>query len=253
MHAKILATILLSVVAVGAVPVEGSAVPQSSTSSPATASAASDAQRYSSQASSMLKALNSELSAVDPSGTVYTAYITNIAGRPIVEMSAIGGEAFPVVTSSTDSESATPTFALPGSPLSAASSGGSAAHAASTSITMSLPTGGPELASALSSIASQELATVQAGISILSKTELTVFLTEASGTPVVAISSIGGPAITLAPTGASDAFETTFDGFHATAIPGSKNAATGLSVSRPLLTGIAGVLGAFSAGVVMLL
>ncbi|KAI0350245.1 hypothetical protein OH77DRAFT_1413398, partial [Trametes cingulata] len=81
---------------------------------------------------------------------------------------------------------------------------------------------------------------------------LTTYTTEASGTPVVEISSMGGPAITLAPSGASNAFETTFDGFHATAIPGSKNAATGLSASRPLLTGLVGALGAVGAGAMML-
>ncbi|EIW60836.1 uncharacterized protein TRAVEDRAFT_46075 [Trametes versicolor FP-101664 SS1] len=263
-------TLLMPVLAAYALPApfkprDGPSQSLNSTSSPTsttsgTASATSDlAAVNSSRASSLLKALQNEISAVDPSGTAYTAFITTVSSRLAVEMSSIGGSGqvqfvAATATLSTQSHDA-PTFtAAP------ASTGNRANDAASSPTGLpSVPTalassGGPELSSLLSEIASAELAEVTNVINSASKTaELTAYITEVSGTPYVALSSISGPAITLAATsGAPDAFPTSFDGLAVTAIP-SKNAAMGLSVSRSLLAGVVGALGAVGAGAMMIL
>ncbi|TBU26606.1 hypothetical protein BD311DRAFT_424614 [Dichomitus squalens] len=83
-----------------------------------------------------------------------------------------------------------------------------------------------------------------------SQTQLTAFFTTVSGTPLMEISSIGGPAVTLAPTGG---VTTTFAGFTVTAVPPKKNGAAALSISRPLMGGMIGALGVVAGGAFMIL
>ncbi|KAI0648261.1 hypothetical protein C8Q79DRAFT_1008607 [Trametes meyenii] len=136
---------------------------------PAKRDSSSDASLQQQQASSLLEAVSSEIKSAGASGTAFTAYVTTIAGRPVVEMSSIGGEVWVAMTSS--------------------------AEPSSTS-------------SASTSAASQ--------------------------TP--------SPQADTAQTSSSSPSST-----------GSKNAAAGLTVSKPLLTGLAGAFGAVGAGAMLLL
>ncbi|KAH9857642.1 hypothetical protein C2E23DRAFT_284909 [Lenzites betulinus] len=84
-------------------------------------------------------------------------------------------------------------------------------------------------------------------------TQFTAFITSVTGVPLVEISSIGGPAITLATT---TGVPTVFAGATFTVVPGpndKKNGAVGLMVSRPLLTGMVSALGAVAAGAMLVL
>ncbi|TBU58161.1 hypothetical protein BD310DRAFT_948927 [Dichomitus squalens] len=103
----------------------------------------------------------------------------------------------------------------------------------------------PELSSAEASAISSFEAVVGP-----SQTQLTAFFTTVSGTPLMEISSIGGPAVTLAPTGG---VTTTFAGFTVTAVPPKKNGAAALSISRPLMGGMIGALGVVAGGAFMIL
>ncbi|KAH9857673.1 hypothetical protein C2E23DRAFT_286213 [Lenzites betulinus] len=87
MHAKIFAAFLLSAFVAQAMPAKRD-------------SSADNASLYQSQAKDLLSAVNSEISAAGPSGSAYTAYITTVAGRPVVEMSSINGEVWVAMTSS---------------------------------------------------------------------------------------------------------------------------------------------------------
>ncbi|KAI0648252.1 hypothetical protein C8Q79DRAFT_563952 [Trametes meyenii] len=121
------------------------------------------------------------------------------------------------------------TFDLPGSPLSLT---GAALATAEASI--------------LLEVANDEISALPDP----SRTQLTAYVTNLAGTPVVEVSSIGGPAITLA---TSTGITTTFAGHTVVVAPGDKNGASGLSISRPLLSGIVGVLGAVAAGAMIFL
>ncbi|PCH34388.1 hypothetical protein WOLCODRAFT_135683 [Wolfiporia cocos MD-104 SS10] len=80
-------------------------------------------------------------------------------------------------------------------------------------------------------------------------------VTTISSTPIVEVTSSGGPAITLATSGASKIMTTTFAG-HTFVVPSTSASAThnaavgmqGLAVSRPMLVGAATVLGSIFAG-----
>ncbi|KAI0637387.1 hypothetical protein C8Q77DRAFT_565273 [Trametes polyzona] len=204
---------------------------------------------YASMASSRLSALRSQLSAVDPSGTAYTAFITTVSGQPAVEMSAIGGVGNVVFVAATATPTALGTTTAPEATATTRAQNA----AVSTEATLSLPSGGPELSSALSALASSHLEEISASIKSASKTaELTAYFTDAAGTPVVALSSVSGPAVTLAVTTGGDAFTTVFDGLTVTAIP-SKNSVVALSVSSSLLVGIISTLVACSIGAILLI
>ncbi|EIW60835.1 uncharacterized protein TRAVEDRAFT_46074 [Trametes versicolor FP-101664 SS1] len=92
MHAKIFATLLLSVLAVNALPAKRD----------------DNASLYQSQAKELLDVVNSEISAAGPTASAYTAFITTIGGRPVVEMSeSVSGKVWVAMTSSTAAASAT--------------------------------------------------------------------------------------------------------------------------------------------------
>ncbi|KAI0668523.1 hypothetical protein C8Q78DRAFT_993523 [Trametes maxima] len=93
MHAKIFAAgLVLPLLAVTAIP--------------AKRDSSSDASLHQQQASSLLEAVSSEIKSAGASGTAFTAYVTTIAGRPVVEMSSIGGEVWVAMTSSAESSTA---------------------------------------------------------------------------------------------------------------------------------------------------
>ncbi|KAI8999012.1 hypothetical protein BD414DRAFT_386361, partial [Trametes punicea] len=81
-------------------------------------------------ASSLLQVVNSEISAAGPSGTAYTAYITTIADRPVVEVSSIGGSDVWVALTSGDSLASVPTPTP--TPSASAPTGTAAVNAEST-------------------------------------------------------------------------------------------------------------------------
>ncbi|KAI0329828.1 hypothetical protein GY45DRAFT_1324419 [Cubamyces sp. BRFM 1775] len=208
---------------------------------------AANASMYSQQASSLLQAVNSEISAAMPHASAYTAYITTISGRPVVEMAeSVGGQVWVAVTSGSpiatvDNAEATPTGGA-NDTSSAAASTSSSGNATSS----------PTPASSALAQASSLLSNVQSLIS--SKTELLAYVTQISAVPVVEVSSKGGEAITLATSAGGKAFTTTFDGVVMTAVPASKNAAAAsLVVPKPLLTGVVGAMGAVAVGAMLLL
>ncbi|TBU48283.1 hypothetical protein BD309DRAFT_950066 [Dichomitus squalens] len=87
-----------------------------------------------------------------------------------------------------------------------------------------------------------------------SQTQFTAFFTLVSEVPYLEVSSIGGPAITLAPTGPLGGATTTFAGHAVTALPSHQNIAHTLAISRRLISGLVGAwLGAVVGGVVLLL
>ncbi|EJF67431.1 hypothetical protein DICSQDRAFT_131765 [Dichomitus squalens LYAD-421 SS1] len=107
----------------------------------------------------------------------------------------------------------------------------------------------PELSAFVSSAEASAISSFEAVVGP-SQTQLTAFFTTVSGTPLMEISSIGGPAVTLAPTGG---VTTTFAGFTVTAVPPKKNGAPALSISRPLMGGMIGALGVVAGGAFMIL
>ncbi|KAH9857672.1 hypothetical protein C2E23DRAFT_805266 [Lenzites betulinus] len=270
MHATIFVAVLLSVFSVNALPTllkpaNGTSVGTtngtsststgafnvSSVTSSLIASSTSAPPPFASAESSLLRAMQSEISAVDPSGTAYTVFATTISSRPAVEISAIGGPPGQIMFVPTTSQR--PRLVATATSYQAPTGTGSDRANVAFTVPTSLPTGGAELSTVLSELASAGLDEATREINQASKTaELTAYITEVAGTPFVALSSISGPAITLAATSGGKAFTTTFDGLSATAIPGS-NSAVGLSVSRSLLTGAVSVFGAMVAGAVMLL
>ncbi|KAH9854410.1 hypothetical protein C2E23DRAFT_867448 [Lenzites betulinus] len=84
------------------------------------------------------------------------------------------------------------------------------------------------------------------------ETQLSVFMADVAGTPIVEVSSIGGEAITLA-TGTASGFPTTFAGHLFTAAPKSNHAATGVQVPRGLIAGGLTMLGSVALGVIAVL
>ncbi|KAJ8468277.1 hypothetical protein ONZ51_g9745 [Trametes cubensis] len=208
---------------------------------------AANASMYSQQASSLLQVVNSEISAAGSSASAYTAYITTISGRPVVEMSeSVSGQVWVAMTTGSpiagvDNAEATPTGGA--NDTSSANASTDSSSGASSS---------PTPASSAQAQASSLLNNVQSVIS--SKTELSAYVTQVAGVPVVEVSSKGGEAITLATSAGGSAFTTTFDGLVMTAVPASKNAAAGsVVVPKPLLTGVVGAMGAVAAGAMMLL
>ncbi|KAI0831746.1 hypothetical protein BC628DRAFT_1335978 [Trametes gibbosa] len=176
MHAKIFAAFLLSAFVAQALPAKRDNRDSGS---------ADNASLYQSQAKDLLSAVNSEISAAGPSGSAFTAYITTVAGRPVVEMSSIHGEVWVAMTSS----------------------------AAATA------TARPNVDAAASDTSSSDAANS----------------TSSSASPQSSSSSSGSAASqTASPTG-------------------SPNSASGLQVSRYLLTGVVGALGAVGAGALMIL
>ncbi|KAI0756142.1 hypothetical protein C8Q80DRAFT_11451 [Daedaleopsis nitida] len=84
-------------------------------------------------------------------------------------------------------------------------------------------------------IESAALSLVQAALG--TQTQITVLVAQVSGTPHIELSSIGGPAITLAESGG---VPTSFAGHTFTAIPNKNAAAAGMApVLIPAITGVA--------------
>ncbi|KAI0831747.1 hypothetical protein BC628DRAFT_549258 [Trametes gibbosa] len=240
MHATTFVAVLLSIFSVNALPVlfqngtpvstaDGTdatslslvVVNASSAASSLIPSSSSEPSPYASAASSLLKAMQSEISAVDPSGTIYTVFATTISARPAVEISSIGGPSgqvmFVPMTSAGDSGSESTVTTTSPTPTGTSNRANDA-----VTVPTSLPSERAALSSVLSELASAGLDQVTREIHAASKTaELTAYVTEVVGTPLVALSSISGPAITLAATSGGNAFATTFDGLSVTAIPGS--------------------------------
>ncbi|CDO77262.1 hypothetical protein BN946_scf184753.g12 [Trametes cinnabarina] len=84
-------------------------------------------------------------------------------------------------------------------------------------------------------------------------TQLTVFLENVAGTPVVEVSSVGGAAITLATGTASGGFVTNFAGYTFTAAPKSNFATTDLRVPRTLVVGALTIMGSVAVGALAVL
>ncbi|KAI0373306.1 hypothetical protein BV20DRAFT_977856 [Pilatotrama ljubarskyi] len=100
MHFKTFAALLLPVLAVNALPAKRDDSPIPTDSAPL----------FEQQASSVLQAVSSELQSAGPSGSAFTAYITTINGRPVVEMSSVGGsDVFVAMTSGDSVQAPTPT------------------------------------------------------------------------------------------------------------------------------------------------
>ncbi|KAL1947420.1 hypothetical protein VTO73DRAFT_14381 [Trametes versicolor] len=85
-----------------------------------------------------------------------------------------------------------------------------------------------------------------------SQSQFTAYITTIAGVPIVEVSSIGGPVITHA-TSIAGAIPTQFAGQTFYLAPERKNGASKLVVSKPLLMGMGGALGAVAAGAMMLL
>ncbi|KAI0654762.1 hypothetical protein C8Q70DRAFT_1058170 [Cubamyces menziesii] len=242
MQLKSVLAILLPVLAARALPAR-----RDGNSTNTSSDDAANASMYSQQASSLLQVVNSEISAAGSSASAYTAYITTISGRPVVEMSeSVSGQVWVAMTTGSpiagvDNAEATPTGGA--NDTSSANASTDSSSGASSS---------PTPASSAQAQASSLLNNVQSVIS--SKTELSAYVTQVAGVPVVEVSSKGGEAITLATSAGGSAFTTTFDGLVMTAVPASKNAAAGsVVVPKPLLTGVVGAMGAVAAGAMMLL
>ncbi|KAL1947422.1 hypothetical protein VTO73DRAFT_14383 [Trametes versicolor] len=119
---------------------------------------------------------------------------------------------------------------------------------------LSSPPTGTALAALEASIILDEASLAIHQLPSASQSQFTAYITTIAGAPVVEISSIGGPAITVATSTAGAA--TTFFAGHTVFVvpgPGKKNGASELKLSRPLLTGLVGALGAVAAGAMMLL
>ncbi|KAI0325402.1 hypothetical protein GY45DRAFT_1340121 [Cubamyces sp. BRFM 1775] len=87
-------------------------------------------------------------------------------------------------------------------------------------------------------------------------TQVSVFIAEVSGTPIVEVSSIGGAGVTLATGGAVVAnFTTEFAGQVFTAVPESRtnHAVTDLRVPRALVVGVLTIVGSIAVGAMAVL
>ncbi|KAI8980573.1 hypothetical protein BD414DRAFT_538213 [Trametes punicea] len=84
------------------------------------------------------------------------------------------------------------------------------------------------------------------------ETQLTVFMADVAGTPVVEVSSIGGPAITIA-TGTAGGTVTSFAGHVFTAAPKTSDATAGLGVPRALVAGALTLIGSMFVGALAVL
>ncbi|EIW60759.1 uncharacterized protein TRAVEDRAFT_46003 [Trametes versicolor FP-101664 SS1] len=119
---------------------------------------------------------------------------------------------------------------------------------------LSSPPTGTALAALEASIILDEASLAIHQLPSASESQFTAYITTIAGAPVVEVSSIGGPAITVATSTAGAA--TTFFAGHTVFVvpgPGKKNGASELKISRPLLTGMVGALGAVAAGAMMIL
>ncbi|KAI0673962.1 hypothetical protein C8Q78DRAFT_1152025 [Trametes maxima] len=84
------------------------------------------------------------------------------------------------------------------------------------------------------------------------ETQLSVFLARVETVPVVQVSSIGGPGITLA-TGTASGIVTELAGHTFTAAPKKNHAPTGLRVPSTLVAGAATILGSMVVGAIVVL
>ncbi|EIW60761.1 uncharacterized protein TRAVEDRAFT_46005 [Trametes versicolor FP-101664 SS1] len=114
------------------------------------------------------------------------------------------------------------------------------------------PTAGPALASAEASLILSGVRRVLSQAPSASQSQFIAYITTIAGVPIVEVSSIGGPVITHA-TSIAGAIPTQFAGQTFYVAPERKNGASKLVVSKPLLMGMGGALGAVAAGAMMLL
>ncbi|OJT07251.1 hypothetical protein TRAPUB_1880 [Trametes pubescens] len=199
MHAKIFATLLLSVLAANALP----------------------AKR---DAKELLDVVNSEISAAGPSASAYTAFITTIGGRPVVEMSeSASGKVWVAMTSSTAAASAT---ARP------------ANNAAADPASSSSESSGSSTASESASSAACKCTTCGGRYNV---TYIWVYPCS---------DQLAGRVGDRDKVRSRDVQEYNFS--TDMACWDRNAAAAGVSISRPLLTSVAGALGAVAAGALML-
>ncbi|KAL1950960.1 hypothetical protein VTO73DRAFT_109 [Trametes versicolor] len=85
------------------------------------------------------------------------------------------------------------------------------------------------------------------------ETQLSLFMADVAGTPIVQVSSIGGPAITLATGTAASAFPTSFAGHVFTAAPKTNHAVTDMKFPKALVAGALTMIGSIAVGAIAVL
>ncbi|KAI0829060.1 hypothetical protein BC628DRAFT_1194169 [Trametes gibbosa] len=172
---------------------------------------------------------------------------------------ALGARAAPAKRDDSSSSSATPasTFTLLGDPLTMISGLPAGATNTPEAIISFIQVNSEAVASAVGTATMLDLEAsfvMAEAMTVVQPTEtqLSVFMADVAGTPIVEVSSIGGPGITLA-TGTASGIPTTFAGHLFTAAPKANHAVAGFQLPGGLAAGGLTMIGSVALGVIAVL